>query len=176
MTLLRESAKASKVDDVVAIVPKDANAIDSTTKYPLHGVKVHRRKCIHCGQTWGEHLWDSAEPRVGKESFVCRCGIKHSTGWVEWAHMLPKRRFDYFFSSAEIGTMVICVFSPGLFGYFVGAHGWRSVMTASAWGFLVGAVLVGMMWTSKMVIVRLSLRRSPHDDPTKLRGLWPWRW
>lgn len=71
--------------------------------------------------------------------------------------------------------MLIASFCPGLFAYFIGP-GWRSALNASKIGFMVGLGIVALIWAIKMLIVRLSLHRCPHPNPTELRGLWPWQW
>lgn len=87
-------------------------------------VQVYDQKCPTCGQTSSRLVEKSTEVRVGKEVFRCKCGIEHPIGNVEWAHLDPKQRTDYFFGSAEIGSVLICTFMPALFAYFV-ANGWR---------------------------------------------------
>lgn len=139
-------------------------------------VKVYYQKCPTCGQTWSSRLVEnSTEVRVGKEVFVCKCGTTHPTGNVEWAHLDAKQRKGYFFGSAEIGSVIICTFFPALFAYLV-MNGWHSALTAAMWGFLFGLAVVALLWSVRMVNVRLSLRRCPHDNPAFVPGAVPWHW
>lgn len=138
-------------------------------------VKVYKRQCPDCRQTWGAQLSEANVIRIGKETFTCKCGKQWLTGRDEWAHLSSEQKREYFFSQAEIGVAIICVAIPPLFAFFIGGNGWRSAMAAGLWGSLAAAVIVGFLWTLKMIFVSLSLRRCPHDVPD-IRGLWPWEW
>lgn len=118
-------------------------------------------QCAQCKQRWGFRYSESPVIRVGKEIFVCRCGKSWPTGYVEWAHLNAQQRRDYFISTAEIGVLVICTFIPALFGYAIGERGWRSALVAAGGGLAVGLVFVLILWTIKLGIVGLSLRRRP---------------
>jgi hypothetical protein len=139
-------------------------------------VRVHYKVCQNCGRKFGASL-DPHSPavRVGEEVYVCKCGVLYDTGKKEWANLDLKSRFDYFASTGEIGTMAICLIMPALFGYFVGP-GWHWALKAASWGFLVGLSFIFLFWMGKMVVVKLSLRRVPHHDPTTVRGGLPWNW
>lgn len=140
-------------------------------------VKVYYEECPECGQTWSERVVQhTSEIRVGKEVFVCKCGIEHPTGNIEWAHLDSRQRKSYFFGSAEIGTVAIATFMPGLFGYFIGDYGLRSALAAASWGFLVGLAFAGFLWSVRMVNVKLSLSRCPRNDPGFVSGAVPWEW
>jgi len=138
-------------------------------------VKVYYQKCPDCGQTWSAQLSETSVIRIGREVFACKCGNDWSTGRVEWAHLTPEQRQEYFFSTAEIGVMVISTIFPALFGYFVGSKGWHSALIAGLWGGLVGLVICSFLWLMKMFIVWRSLRRLPHAE-TGPTGYWPWEW
>ena len=143
-------------------------------------VKVYYQKCPDCGQTWSTQLSQAKVIRLGKEVYVCKCNKAWPTGHVEWVHLTPEQRRQYFFSTAEIGVLVISVLAPALFGFFVasGAH-WTPAMgalVAASYGFLVGLVFVAILWALKMLYVRLSLRRCAHENAFEPRGALPWQW
>ena len=138
-------------------------------------VKVYYKKCPDCGSTWSAQLSQTKVIRLGRETYTCKCPKEWPTGHTEWAHLTPRQCKEYFFSSAEIGVLVICTVMPALFGYFVGAQGLISAAIAAGWGLVVGLSFVAFLWFLKMVYVKLSLRRLPHPV-TELHGGWPWNW
>jgi hypothetical protein len=123
-------------------------------------VTVYYKQCPDCGQKWATQLSQSQVIRLGREAFICKCKRQWPTGRVEWNHLSHEQRRAYFISSAEIGVLVICTIMPALFGYFIG-NGWPSALKAEAWGFVVGAVFVAVLWLIKLSLVGLSLRRCP---------------
>ena len=143
-------------------------------------VRVYYQKCPDCGQTWSAQLSQFKVIRLGKESYVCKCKKAWPTGNVEWVHLTPEQRRGYFFSQAEIGVLVISVLAPALFGFFLA--GWvhrtpaMGALVAASYGLLLGFVFVGILWSLKMLYVRLSLRRCPHEDRFEPRGALPWQW
>lgn len=58
-------------------------------------VHVFYKKCPTCRQTWSPQLSHAAAIQIGKEVFVCKCGIAWPTGRVEWAHITPRMRRSY---------------------------------------------------------------------------------
>jgi|GEM_PF-4413949 len=138
-------------------------------------VKVYYNRCPSCGSTWSTRLIEqTSEIRLGKEEFVCECGISYKTGNIEWAHLDEKQRRGYFFSSVEAGIVVICTLVPPLFAYFV-ADGWRSAFKTAAWGTAIAAVFVLLSWAIKAICVKQSLRRLPHEL-AYIPGSLPWTW
>ena len=140
----------------------------------MYVVRVYYQKCPDCGSTWSTQLSQQRVIRLGKEFYVCKCKKQWPTGHTEWAHLTPEQRKEYFFSTAEIGVLLICTVCPALFGYFIGS-GWRSALNAGTWGIVVGIVWIGFLWVLKMIFVKFSLRRSPHPV-IDVRGGWPWDW
>ena len=127
-------------------------------------VTVYHQQCPNCGQRWSARLSEQQVIRIGRESFRCNCGAIWPTGSLEWSHLLPKQRREYFVSTAEIGVLVVCVLIPPLFAYFI-ANGWHSALRAFGWGFCTGLVFVAFLWLIKLAIVALSLRRCPPASP-----------
>lgn len=139
-------------------------------------VKVHYQVCQKCGRKFQASLDPhSSAVRVGKEIYRCRCGEKYATGKKEWANLAARERFHYFVSTGEVGMLMICIITPALFGYFVGP-GFHSALRAASYGLVVGLGFISIFWIGKIVVVKLSLRRVPHHDPTVPRGGWPWNW
>ncbi len=95
---------------------------------------------------------------------------------MEWAHLSPEKRREYFFSTAEIGVLVLCVGIPPLFAWFIAIHPAVAAIKAAAYGLSFGLVFVALLWTLKSVYVLASLRRCPHEDQTELHGSLPWQW
>ncbi|MGH9531427.1 MAG: hypothetical protein ACRD2Q_03485 [Terriglobales bacterium] len=127
----------------------------------MPSVTVYYQKCPTCGRTWSAQLSQSAVTRIGKEVFVCKCGIEWPTGRVEWFRLTPRQQRAYFFSEVEVGVLAICTLVPPLFGYFIG-DGWRTALKAAVWGFLVGAGFVLVLWGMKLCIVGASRFRTRH--------------
>jgi hypothetical protein len=123
-------------------------------------VTVYYDRCPECGQKWSARLSQQNVIRVGREVFVCKCGKGWSTGYTEWSHLSPKKRRDYFISSAEIGVLMICTVVPPLFAYFI-EKSWAPVLRATGWGFCVGLAFAAVLWLIKLCIIGLSLRRCP---------------
>jgi hypothetical protein len=138
-------------------------------------VKVYYNKCPDCGRTWSARFSEANVIRLGRETYTCKCPKEWQAGHIEWVHLTPEQRKSYFFSTAELGVVVMCVLAPALFGYFVGSRGFISAGIAAGWGLLVGLGWVGFLWFLKVIYVKLSLRRLPHPV-TDLRGGWPWNW
>lgn len=127
------------------------------------GVKVFYNKCDECGSTWSTRLSQVDVIRIGKETFICKCGTAWPTGYVEWAHLTPRQRRSYFLSTAEIGLLILCPFVGGLFGYFIALNKWSGLLKGAVGGLAVAFVWVMVMWMLKFVFVQLSLRRHPLD-------------
>jgi len=139
-------------------------------------VTVYYNICQKCGRKFNQRLSQSSEVRVGKEVFTCKCGEQYTTGLMEWTHLTPKRRFDYFVSSGEIGLLLICTLAPALFAFFISGHKVDTTLRVTSWGLLVAAIGIGISWSIKMLVVKRSLKRVPHEDPFAARGGWPWNW
>lgn len=120
---------------------------------------IFYKKCPTCRQTWSPQLSQAAVIRIGKEAFVCKCGIAWPTGRVEWAHITPRMRRSYFLSTAEIGVLILWPFAGGLFAVFVAQNRWMGLLWGILGGLAVAVGFVGVMWALKFTIVRLSLRR-----------------
>ena len=141
----------------------------------LQGIHEDYEKCPKCGERWNARARDrSTVVRIGKEAFVCRCGDQHWTGLLEWSHLTEKQRRDYFISSLEIGVLMICLVCPPLFAYFIG-NGIKSAMVALDWGAVIGFGLLAVSWAIKMLVVKISLRRCPHEVGF-ISGTAPWMW
>lgn len=129
-------------------------------------IRVFYNKCPTCKQTWSAQLSHADVVRIGKEVFICKCGVAWETGHVEWAHLTPAQRRGYFLSTAEIGVFILAPFVGGLFAFFVARNRWFGLVWGLLGGFVVAAVAVAFMWSLKYVFVRLSLRRCPFDRMT----------
>ncbi len=97
-------------------------------------MKVYYQKCPSCGATWSAQLSEADVIRLGKETYTCKCNKRWSTGQVEWAHLSPEKRREYFFSTAEIGVLVLCVGIPPLFAWFIAIHPAVAALKAAAYG------------------------------------------
>jgi len=134
-------------------------------------VRVYYRKCPYCGSTWAPRFSNQPVVRVGREFYVCKCGIGWPTGATEWVHLTEKQKRAYLVSTAEVGLLLMATVAPALFGYFIGP-GWRTALKAGLWGLLVGVVLLVLfLWTLKGLFIALSLRRERkgqnHHNPAR---------
>lgn len=127
-------------------------------------VRVFYQKCPTCGQTWSTQLSQADVIRLGKEHFVCKCGIEWPTKHIEWAHLTPAQRRSYFLSTAEIGVLILAPLTGGLFTLFIARKPWLGLLSGLAGGLVVAALFVAAMWSLKYVFVKLSLRRCPFDQ------------
>ena len=126
-------------------------------------IRVFYQKCPTCKQTWSAQLSQEPVIRIGRETFVCKCGTVWPTGRVEWAHLTPRMRRSYFFSTAEIGVLLLCPSVGGLFAFFIAGNRWTGMLWGLLGGLAVAMALILAMWVLKFVFARLSLRRSPPD-------------
>ena len=129
-------------------------------------VRVYYNKCDKCGSTWSTRLSQADVIRIGKETFICKCGTAWPTGYVEWAHLTPRQRRSYFLSTAEIGLLILCPFVGGLFSYFIALNKRSGLVKGVAGGLVTALVWILVMWTMKFVFVLLSLRRHPLNPMT----------
>jgi hypothetical protein len=133
------------------------------------------QRCPNCGDRW-----NSGKSGIGKELYVCKCGIGHSTGQVEWAHLDPKTKRDYFLWNTEIGMTVLFTGLLVVASYFLaGAFNHdRTEFSLFILTFclLVASpfVLIGLLL--RMVIVKQSIKRVPNPDPMFHPGSMPWKW
>ena len=109
--------------------PTDNVASDEWTVASVFYVKVLYDKCPTCKQIWGARLSQADVIRIGKETFVCKCGTAWRTGRVEWAHLTPRMRHSYFLSTAEIGVLVLCPLAGALFASLVTANKWMGLLS-----------------------------------------------
>jgi hypothetical protein len=73
-------------------------------------------RCPTCRDWW----WYSGSKHVhvGREFYVCGCGLEHPTGCIEWAHLNALGRRRYFFSQLTIlwligvGVLPMVLVSP----------------------------------------------------------------
>lgn len=130
----------------------------------MPSIPVHYNKCQSCGQTWSVQLSPQTDViRLGREHFTCKCGIAWETGHFEWAHLTPAQRRSYFFSTAEIGVLLLGPFTGALFTFFIARNRWLGLLWGLLGGFVVAALAATFMWTLKYIFIRLSLRRCPFD-------------
>ena len=125
--------------------------------------KVFYQRCPTCKQTWAAELSQADVIRIGKEVFVCTCGIAWPTGRVEWAHLTPRMRRPYFLSTAEIGVVILSPLVGALFTFFIARNKWMGLLWGIFGGLAVAAVFLAVMWTLKLMFVILSLRRCPPE-------------
>jgi hypothetical protein len=72
-------------------------------------------------------------------------------------------RRSYFFSTAEIGVLILWPFLGGLFTFFIARDKWMGLLWGILGGLALAAVFVLVMWAPKFSFVKLSLRRCPPD-------------
>lgn len=126
-------------------------------------VKVFYKRCPNCNQTWSAQLSQAEVIRIGKETFVCKCGTAWPTGRVEWAHLTPRMRRSYFLSTSEIGVSILLPLTFGLFAFVIAQNKWMGFLWGILGGLAMAAVFVAVMWALKLTIVKFSLRRCPPD-------------
>lgn len=56
------------------------------------------KRCPVCGERW----WYAGSKHI----LVCRCGIKHPTGRLEWARLTRRQRRQYYFSQLTLLWLV----------------------------------------------------------------------
>ena|SRR5579859_4081621 len=143
--------------------------------YLLIRIRQNYETCPKCRQRWNARLRDRHTViRVGNETFVCRCGDKHWTGLLEWCHLTELQRREYFVSPLEVGVLITCIFASPFFAYFIG-DGMKSAATALRWGALIGLGSAAISWTIKILVIKISLRRCPHETGF-VPGTAPWTW
>ena len=110
---------------------------------------------------------------IGKETIKCACGATVATGRREWKHASPDERRSYWSLGGIIPVLITASVTTGIvFGtwqkFSSGQAGVGFDLRASIWATLICAVLFGLDLGSRILQVRLSLRRCPEHRSIKV--------
>jgi hypothetical protein len=132
-------------------------------------------KCPNCGHALERTLIKKLS--LGPEFAACgSCGSTFRTRHKEWAHLTSRQRFEYFFTEDVVAILLLFP----LFGIITSPvfsensdFSWTGVIG----GFLLAAVIIGLMWMLKTRSIRSSLLRCPEERDSSVaeESRLPWK-
>ena len=131
----------------------------------IREIQQRLKRCPVCGERW----WypGSKHILVGREFFVCRCGIKHPTGRMEWARLTCRQRRQYYFSQLTLLWLVGVGLLPPLI--LIPLLSRDETVPIAVGSFVAACIPVLPVLTFKYWHVRRSLARVP--EVTDSHGL-----
>jgi hypothetical protein len=131
------------------------------------------QRCPKCGDRW-----NGKKAGLGKEVYFCKCGDAHPTGRLEWVHLDPKVKREYFLWNTEIGMTVLFTGLLAVSGYFF-AGAFNNDPTEFSLAILTFCLIFASPFILIGLFVRMvkrSLKRVPNPDPMFHPGSMPWEW
>jgi hypothetical protein len=122
---------------------------------------IYSDRCPKCNATIRVYLRPDAL-RVGPEVYVCSCGETYRSGYVEWAPLTSREKFEYFVSEGAIGILVMLPLLGGVAKKMAQMtrpgeddFQWQGFY----WGLGIAAIALACLWCGKTINVRRSIQR-----------------